>query len=191
MIYNLIVLIGPNLEIGLNTEDGKFLLIWDKSEEAKEARASDLLMFKKVTVGSGKNVVIMGKNTWLSMIRKSDAFPILPDRFNIVVTSDQELLNKSNEQILFVDSFEKAIKAAEEKEESPTDGEIWIIGGLKIYKTFIDSNKHFKLKIHHQSDYVRKDCNVFFPEMIRNFNVKSFYEENPILKNRWFDFLID
>ena len=189
MLYNLIVLLGPKLEIGLNTKEGKFLLPWDKSEEAKEARKSDLGVFKEITCGSGGNVVIMGKNTWLSMYRMSDPFPILLGRLNIVLTSDPDLLGKSNEQIIFLSSFEEALKAAEQKVQN-SNGQIWVIGGEKTYMNLIDSDKPFSIKIHYQSDHIREDCNVFFPSKIRGIDILSLIKDHSVPRNGWFEYLI-
>jgi dihydrofolate reductase len=84
---------------------------------------SDMNFFKNITIGDGKNAVVMGKNTYLSIGRQ------LPKRDNLILSSsleDKTLKIFSNIDLLldycklnYYDS-------------------IWIIGGESIYKQFLE-----------------------------------------------------
>lgn len=81
----------------------------------------DLAHFKRVTVG---HPVIMGRKSW-------DALPErwrpLPGRSNIVMTRDRSW---RAEGAAVVHSLEAALEAAQGAEG---DGEVWIIGGEKVF----------------------------------------------------------
>jgi len=78
---------------------------------------NDLKWFKKNTINK---TVIMGKNTFLSIGKA------LPKRNNIVVSST---LTNTYEDILVVNTFEKAIVAANKHE-----CEAFVIGGSSMYQ---------------------------------------------------------
>ena len=105
MTLSLIVAVSKNGFIG---KDGS--LPWQISE--------DLKRFRKITSNS---VVIMGKNTFLSIGKP------LPNRENIVVSTTL----KSADGCKVVRSLEEAINSS--KENFPNK-EIFLIGGYAIYK---------------------------------------------------------
>jgi dihydrofolate reductase len=105
MTLSLIVAVSKNGFIGKNGS-----LPWQISE--------DLKRFKKITSNS---VVIMGKNTFLSIGKA------LPDRENVVVSTT---LN-SADGCEIIRSLEEAINSS--KEKFP-DKDIFLIGGYAIYK---------------------------------------------------------
>ena len=82
----------------------------------------DMQKFKKVTIKNGHNVVIMGKNTFLSIGKP------LPNRENIVVSTTL----KSADGCEIVRSLEEAINSS--KENFPNK-DIFLIGGYAIYKS--------------------------------------------------------
>ena len=90
MNYNLIVACANNYGIGYNGE-----LPWHIP--------NDLKRFSKLTKGKGNNAVIMGRKTW-------DSLPVkpLPNRVNIILTSNSELINKykDNNEIVFLPTFD-------------------------------------------------------------------------------------
>lgn len=88
-------------------------LMWHIGEDMKH--------FKEVTSG---HVVIMGRKTFESIGRP------LPNRVNIVVTSNREFKAKG---ITIANSFKEALEIAREKE----DEEIFVIGGGQIYEQAI------------------------------------------------------
>ena len=105
MTLSLIVAVSKNGFIGKNGS-----LPWQISE--------DLKRFKKITSNS---VVIMGKNTFLSIGKA------LPNRANVVVSTT---LN-SADGCEIIRSLEEAINSS--KEKFP-DKDIFLIGGYAIYK---------------------------------------------------------
>lgn len=89
----------------------------------------DMKLFKQRTIG---NSVIMGRKTWESLPKKP-----LPDRYNIVITSqvgNYEDLSSVN--LSFVDSIHKSIRKANKK---LPDKDIFVIGGGEIYSAFLKS----------------------------------------------------
>lgn len=88
---------------------------------------ADMKFFKTMTTGQ---IIIMGHNTYLALGKA------LPNRFNIVITRDP---NRKIEGCIVVNSIEKALKIAKEKNISNKNIEqplqkIMIIGGEQIYK---------------------------------------------------------
>ena len=112
----------------------------------------DLKRFKKLT--SGKTV-IMGKNTW-------DSLPIkpLPDRDNIVVTSNPFKLNEEN---YFLDNF-LAVTMEKAKTIARIVDDVFIIGGQTIYEQFIDLAD--RIYITHVLEH--HHCDTFFPILNTN-----------------------
>jgi len=116
----------------------------------------DLKRFKKLTVGNGNNIVIMGKNTFESLGRKR-----LPDRVNIVVSNtlfeiyqnlscdDSHILSlvsymydnghdDNDGYVAFVssiiDAYSYALQILKKKK---VYGEIWLIGGAQLYESAV------------------------------------------------------
>ena len=112
----------------------------------------DLRHFQSITVGNLKNVVIMGRNTWESIPEK---FRPLKNRLNIVITSLQ---------IDACDYTFRSIQEALDFLDSRTNiGEVFVIGGQRMYEEGISHPDCEKLYITHlENDY---DCTVFFPEI--------------------------
>ena len=128
----------------------------------------DLKFFKERTIGNGKNVVVMGNNTFKSLVKP------LPKRKNIIFTrkNDNKLIklnmkskvskNDINNPIYFnnFQNFENYIKL--KKYEN-----IWIIGGSEIYQQFLP----FTNKIYLTQIYNDFDCDTFFPHIPYNFKL--------------------
>ena len=127
MKYNLIVAMCKfNNGIGLN---GK--MPWHIKE--------DLKYFYKMTMGSGKNAVIMGSNTYKSLGTNG-----LQGRDNIVLSStlqlNHTLKNKDNvDTNNTVKTFKDTYSAIQECLANNYDT-VWIIGGGSIYRQFIKMN---------------------------------------------------
>ena len=105
-----------NMGIGLNNK-----LPWKLPE--------DLKWFKTLT---NKNTVVMGRKTFESLDNKP-----LPNRFNIVYTNNKELLmnNHNNKEVLLYTN-----KLIEKPPYCPLCiGDLWVVGGAKIYETYIKS----------------------------------------------------
>ncbi len=102
---SMIVAVDETRAIGKNNK-----LLWNIPE--------DLKRFKELTTG---HAVIMGENTYYSIGRP------LPNRTNIVVTLNQELVIPGCQ---VVHSIDEAFATAKEKESD----EVFVIGGASIYK---------------------------------------------------------
>ncbi|MCX6796186.1 MAG: dihydrofolate reductase [Candidatus Falkowbacteria bacterium] len=96
--------VGKNRGIGYQNK-----LLWHISDDLKH--------FKAITTG---HVVIMGKNTYLSMGKP------LPNRFNIVIAAEPNFIAPGCE---VVHSIPDAIKLG----KAQTGKDIFIIGGGQIY----------------------------------------------------------
>jgi len=96
--------VGKNRAIGCKNK-----LLWDIPDDMKH--------FKDITTG---HVVIMGKNTYLSIGKP------LPNRFNIVIAQESDFIAPGCE---VVHSIADAINLG----KTQTDKNVFIIGGGQIY----------------------------------------------------------
>lgn len=127
-----IAAVAKNNVIG---KDGK--LIWHIPE--------DLKRFKRLTLG---HPMIMGRKTF-------ESFPKpLPGRTHIVLSSTP---NENTENIIWVDSIEKAINTAKELDNEKA----FIIGGGNIYRQTIDLVDELEITEIDASF----DGDTFFPEI--------------------------
>ncbi len=127
---SIIVAIDSHYGIGLNNQLLCYL-------------PDDLKKFKQITTG---HTIIMGRKTYESLPNGA-----LPNRRNIVISSNQELNLPSCE---IATSIENAIQLC--KNES----EIFIIGGASIYQQAIDiANTIYLTRIHYHFQ-----ADTFFPK---------------------------
>jgi dihydrofolate reductase len=109
---------------------------------------NDLKHFKEITSGT---TVVMGKNTFFSLPRRP-----LPNRRNIVLTTDTEFAYENTE---VAHSIEQLYTMLNEEEE------VFIIGGGKVYEQFINTvDKLYITHIHHTWE----DADTFFPSIDPN-----------------------
>jgi len=140
MKISLIAALSQNRAIGKGNQ-----LIWKIPE--------DLKRFREITFG---HPVIMGRKTFESIGR------ILPNRLNIVVSRDPSFARsdlaklKPGEELVVVQSFEKAIEKSKEVEKN----EIFIIGGGQVFEQAIKIADKLYLTI------IEKEFegDTFFPE---------------------------
>ena len=85
---------------------------------------SDMLRFKRLTIGDGNNAVLMGRTTWESL---PEAYRPLDERLNIIVTRNEEY---TVEGAHTCSSIEKGLNQAEENSSDIC----WIIGGANVYE---------------------------------------------------------
>jgi dihydrofolate reductase len=83
----------------------------------------DLAYFKKMTLGEGRNAVIMGRKTWESIPPK---WRPLRGRANIVLTRDPDYDVGPGAEASA--TFDEALGMAQRADE------IWVVGGAKIYE---------------------------------------------------------
>lgn len=115
----------------------------------------DLKSFKIRTYGSP---VIMGRNTWESLPKRSRP---LPGRLNIVVSRRMENLDCAD--TLVVASLEHAIEVAQYA-ATPAHP-IWIIGGGAIYQQALESETTLVDEVIATEVKGSFDCDVFFPTL--------------------------
>jgi len=132
----------------------------------------DLKYFAKLTKGSGKNAVVMGRKTYESIGRP------LPNRFNIVITSKSSL-ELNTENCVFVN-----LEEAEDICNNTDFDEVWIIGGSSIYDIFLQKTDEL---------YVTEideafDCDTFFPNRYKDLfnNCETIKETNKIRYKKYF-----
>ncbi|WP_442860464.1 dihydrofolate reductase [Arthrobacter sp. zg-Y820] len=120
-----------------DTRDPLIGLIWAQTIDGVIGRdggmpwhlPEDLAHFKATTAG---HPVIMGRRTWESF---PPAFRPLPGRTNIVVSSSDTLAAEiAPSGAVVVPSLEQALDTAR---RSPGSGEIWIIGGARLWESAV------------------------------------------------------
>lgn len=136
--------------VGKNGELGKNNnLIWHLK--------GDMQFFKNTTMN---HVIVMGKNTFLSLPG------LLKDRKHIVISH-------SNDFPLDVEVYKSIDEFLEKYKDF--DGEIFIIGGAKIYNEFLKySDKLYLTEI----DSIDPSADVYFPYFDKND-----YESDEIINN--------
>ena len=144
----------------------------------------DMKHFKKTTFGEGDNIIIMGKNTYLSLGRP------LEDRFNFVVSTTLKREDLIPGFFLF-NSFDHAYQSAIGINSDITKwstADVWIIGGAQLYDYVFSNyqiNKLYLTMIH--SDF---NCDTSLSpksiEIIKNIKWNSTtemkYDENNTIK---------
>lgn len=157
---NLIVAVGSNNEIGIDNE-----LPWKQSEDLKN--------FRKLTTG---NVVIMGRKTYESIGKP------LPNRFNIVLTSEAKILNSinSDENLIFVSK----ISEMSEFTKNYDGNQLFVIGGAQIYDEFLKTDLIEKIYLTRIITPIFKEIPenyVILPNFIENYNL--IFESELLLEN--------
>lgn len=141
-----IVAMGHNGAIG---KDNK--LLWNIPEDLKH--------FRNVTMGK---TIVMGSNTFRSVVEYSKGKGILPGRNIIVISGTPKKVYELNEEIPQPDNIKYWTKAILDMhiKNNPSE-EIYIVGGAQLYKTY----KPSKLIITHvhDSDLAIKDADTFYP----------------------------
>lgn len=109
----------------------------------------DLQRFAKITRG---HVVIMGRGTWKSLPKRP-----LPDRVNIVLSSDPSLLQDTSADHI-CKSFPEALHIVA---QTYPDRNIYVIGGEGLYREAILHTECKKVLLTKVYNHV--DCDRFFP----------------------------
>lgn len=136
-VVSMIVAIGENREMGKDND-----LPWGR------ALPTDQKRFRDKTRG---HAAIFGRRTFDSMGGKA-----WPNRTNIVVTREKDF---KPEGVIVVHSIEEAIEEA--KKHEPSDGEIFIIGGGKIFELAMPYTDKIYLTLIHAKF---PDADTFFPD---------------------------
>lgn len=119
-MYEIIAAVSKNLVIGKQNE-----LPWNIPEDLKH--------FSKLTRG---HVVIMGKNTYISILKKLGK--PLPDRYSVVITSTPEIFQET-ENVIFtcMDNFDNVI--------FPIGLTRFVIGGEDVFRRFMPACKRMHI----------------------------------------------
>ena len=150
MNINIIVAYCQNNGIGYNN-----LLPWNIR--------SDLKKFRNLTTGKGNNALIMGKNTYNSILNINNNS--LKHRDSLILSTTLEI-DDINETNNIIKSFNN-IQNLENFIKTKNYDELWIIGGEKIYDYFLNNYPNDGIlnpqKIY--VTYINKDfkCDSFFP----------------------------
>lgn len=157
MKFSLIAAVDSKNGIG-----AKNTLVWKIPE--------DLEYFNKMTTGNGKNIVIMGKNTWESLPEK---FRPLPRRTNFVLTRNADYKAKGG---IVASSLEDALERA----RSHHPEHVFVIGGAQVYAEAIKHGECEKIYLTHvEGDF---NCDAFFPKIDETVFEKVF-ESKPRREN--------
>lgn len=143
MNISLILSVGKNNEIGRGND-----LIWHFH--------ADMKFFRETTTGS---TVIMGRKTFESLPK------VLPNRRNIVISSDKNLKIEGAE---VVHSVSEALKAAE-------NDNVFIIGGGHVYNEFLPLADRIYLT---EIDAECPDADTFFPKFDKSLYTREVVGEN-------------
>ncbi|RUS89650.1 hypothetical protein EGW08_002571 [Elysia chlorotica] len=143
---NVVVAACNNMGIGINGN-----LPWRLKQ--------DMAFFKKITASTNdpekKNVVIMGKNTWLSIPEK---FRPLSGRVNIVLSTS---LTEVPTGVHLAKSFEDAMNLVETM-VSTVEG-VFVIGGASVYKKAMFGS--YPCRIYLTQVLADFKCDTFLPEI--------------------------
>tara|TARA_R110002072_G_scaffold293121_1_gene462221 strand:+ start:29 stop:592 length:564 start_codon:yes stop_codon:yes gene_type:complete len=125
---------------------------------------SDLKKFYKQTVGNKNNAIIMGKNTWDSLNCNPLKFR---DNFIISSTLEFENIFANNEIVKTFSSINNCLEYCNIKNYD----NIWVIGGEKIYSSFLNNNELLSKinKIIVTNIDKEYNCDTFFPHFEDNF----------------------
>tara|TARA_B100001250_G_C19516002_1_gene663802 strand:- start:161 stop:694 length:534 start_codon:yes stop_codon:yes gene_type:complete len=131
---------------------------------------SDLKKFKNLTTGNNNNAIIMGKNTYLSLNKRS-----LPNRDNLILSNSLTIDNIDDNNNI-TRTFKNELNLKEFLNDKKYD-EIWVIGGENIYDLFLNKTNIFVVK----NIYVTLiddeiECDTFFPAI--DYNKYSFMSKS-------------
>lgn len=128
----------------------------------------DLKYFKFLTLCHGKNAIVMGKNTCMSLPHA------LPKRENYVLSTT--LTSNYKNEFNIINDISSINKNKYNN--------IWLIGGEKVYKSFIDSD--MINSIYYTDIDTHFDCDTYFPKIPKRFKrvfISDKFNENDINYN--------
>lgn len=128
----------------------------------------DMKHFRETTIKTDdiqrRNMVLMGRVTWDSLPANSKP---LKARKNVVVTRNKDF--KAAQGVAVVHSIEEALKEADDRV-----GDIFVIGGAKIFEEFIKKHRVDGIYL----TRVKKEfkCDAFFPKIPKAFKAEKLNE---------------
>ncbi|KAJ2136390.1 dihydrofolate reductase [Coemansia sp. RSA 678] len=111
------------------------------------------------------NACIMGRRTWESIPLK---FRPLNNRYNIVITSNPQLLNGENPELTITQPSIEAALAHTEELNASTDiciDRVFIVGGSGIYASGLQLNTHVQVLLTKVQYADAHTCDTFFPPL--------------------------
>lgn len=123
----------------------------------------DLKHFKDTTIN---HPVIMGRITWDSIPEKNRP---LPNRTNIVITRNEDLIAELNEipNVIAVNEVAEALKVASDAEGAE---EVWVIGGASIFDLTVESANVAEITFIRSEDY---EGDTFAPNLGDEWSVSN------------------
>ena len=128
---------------------------------------TDMKFFTSMTTGNKNNAVIMGKNTFLSILHKINK--PLSNRDNLVISTSKYNENNSFSNLHFFNDLNLMMNHCYNKQYD----EIWIIGGEKLYTSILKNNDIDVSEIYLTYIDEEYECDTFFPEIPYNFQSKT------------------
>lgn len=123
---------------------------------------------KRVSDPSKRNVVIMGKKTYLGVPPTKRP---LADRLNIVLSTTMTQ-KELPENVLLCRSLDEAMQTLESKPWCKQLENIWIVGGSGVYAEAMESPRCHRLYLTKIQE--RFECDTFFP------NIPVSFQEVPL-----------
>lgn len=126
--------------------------------------ANEMKYFAKLTTGnpdqSGRNVVLMGRNTWESIPSR---FRPLKNRINVVLSRNwtSSTVNQSNEPNLPDYVYGSMKEALDHLNQRKDVNRVFVIGGASVYQEALNSDlvhRVYLTRLQHEFE-----CDVFFP----------------------------
>ena len=155
MSFKIIICVSKNFGFGNNNS-----IPWKIKEELNYFKVKTLTTEDK----NKKNMVIMGRKTFESIIKIPSNKNGLKDRINVILSSDNNLKHKyeNHDSVFVVADFNKLETLIEVYQKKNTIESYWIIGGLSLVEYGIKKNYDLYLnKIY--EDY---DCDTFFDKRL-------------------------
>ena len=128
---------------------------------------TDMKFFTLMTTGNKNNAVIMGKNTFLSILHKINK--PLPNRENLILSTSTFNTNNSFDNLHFFNNLSLLLGHCYNKNYD----EVWIIGGEKLYTSMLKNSLINISEVY--LTYIDEEykCDTFFPELPGEFKEKT------------------
>ncbi len=118
----------------------------------------DMKYFKELTIGDGKNAVIMGRKTWQSI---PERFRPLPQRWNLVLSRGELQLPDG---VDLAHSLEAALEEIQRQIRDGRDIErVFVIGGGQIYAAALESGLCNRVYLTRVATTL--NCDAFLPSL--------------------------
>ena len=174
MKFNIIVAFSKNRGIGFKNN-----LPW--------SIRSDLIKFRRFTIGEGNNAIIMGKNTWESLPHSP-----LSSRDNLILSKtlsiDKEIFNEKLNKNYVSKTFNSIENILDYCQDRNYDN-VWIIGGSQIYNQFLETNLLTISEIYVTYIDAEFECDSFFP-VLEHTKYRSVEQRYHDITQTYYDFKI-